>query len=110
MAAISVCPFNLQKFFFLGFLPPKSEQRISILKRYRNTESPIILMDTPYRMTRLLEEVLKVFGKKRQVFLAADLTLKKEEVLQDTIEVVYKNMKNKKKEFILIIDKPTQRI
>ena len=110
MAAISVCPFNLQKFFFLGFLPPKSEQRISILKRYRNTESPIILMDTPYRMTRLLEEVLKVFGKKQQVFLAADLTLKKEEVLQDTIEVVYKNMKNKKKEFILIIDKPTQRI
>lgn len=110
MAAISLCPFNLQKFLFLGFLPPKSEQRISLLKRYRSTDSPIILMDTPYRLTRLLEEIIKVFGKKQQVFLAADLTLEKEEIVRDTVEEVYKKVQNKKKEFILIIDKPTKRI
>ena len=46
----------------------------------------------------------------QQVFLAADLTLEKEEIVRDTVEEVYKKVQNKKKEFILIIDKPTKRI
>ena len=109
MAAISVCPFNLDRFHFAGFLPPKAEERERALQKLSNTATPLILMDTPYRMVRLLEDVTRVFGKKQRVFLACDLTLRSERLLLGEAEQILQQVQNQKAEFILVLDTPSRR-
>jgi len=108
VAAISVCPFDLKQFNFLGFLPPKTEQRKELLRQHTNSTQAIILMDTPYRMGKLLEEVANAFGKTRTIFLATDLTLPGEKVYLGTVQEVQQKTQNRKAEFILIIEKKSR--
>lgn len=109
MAALSLCPFDMDQFFFLGFLPPKTEQRGRILQRHATSAYPIVLMDTPYRLGKLLTEISAAFGKKQNIFLALDLTLPREGVLQGEVQEIAGQVQNRKAEFILVIDKPQRR-
>lgn len=109
ITAISVCKFDLRHFLFVGFLSPKSELRTTTLENYKKMNHPLILMDTPYRLTKTLEDVLAVFGKNQAICLACDLTLPSEMILHSTIEDTLKRFNGLKKEFILIIDKPLKR-
>jgi len=108
-AAISVCPFDLDQFLFLGFLPPKTDARERALSRHTSVDLPIILMDTPYRLSKLLAEVSQVFGRNQTVFLACDITLPNEALFLGTIQEVIGKVNNRKAEFILILDKPERR-
>lgn len=109
MTAISVCPFDLKQFLFLGFLPPKTEQRKMVLQRYRSSTNPIILMDTPYRLAKLLEEISSTFGKTQNIFLATDLTLPSERIYIGPVQDIQKEVGQRKAEFILIIEKSPRR-
>ena len=109
MSAISVCPFNLDEFYFAGFLPPKTEARQAVLRRLAGSNQPIILMDTPYRLGKLLDEVSAHFGKKQPIFLACDLTLPGEQLFLGEAQAVSRQVQNRKAEFILIIDRPRHR-
>lgn len=109
MAALSLCPFDMETFMFLGFLPPKTEQRSAVLQKHKISDSPIILMDTPYRLTKLLDEVSKTFGHQQQIFLALDLTLPSEAAYLGTVQDVAAQVQGRKAEFILILDRPQRR-
>ena len=109
MAALSLCPFDMETFTFLGFLPPKTEQRSAVLQKYKISDFPIILMDTPYRLTKLLDEVSKTFGHQQQIFLALDLTLPSEATYLGTVQDVAAQIQARKAEFILILDRPQRR-
>jgi 16S rRNA (cytidine1402-2'-O)-methyltransferase len=109
MTAISVCPFDLKQFHFLGFLPPKTEQRKMALGRHRNSPDALILMDTPYRLVKLLEEVSVAFGKNQNIFLATDLTMPSERIYIGPVQEVQKEVGQRKAEFILIIEKNQRR-
>lgn len=103
MAAISLSPLPLDEFFFAGFLPRKEEQRrdkFNILKRMNTS---IVLMDTPYRLGKLLEEVKENFGARKLITLAIDLTQKSESVIHGPVQEVIKKAGNRKGEFILIL-------
>lgn len=108
-AAISICPFDLDQFLFLGFLPPKTDARERALSRHTSVDLPIILMDTPYRMGKLLSEISQAFGKNQTIFLACDLTLPTEALYLGSVQDVLAQVKNRKAEFILILDKPERR-
>lgn len=109
MTAISICPLNLKNFFFGGFLPPKNDQRLKTLQKYSHMDCPIILMDTPYRLSKLLQEVSFVYGKKQSVFLACDLTLANELFLQGPIQEIINKVGNRKAEFILVVNNPRRK-
>ena len=109
MAALSLCPFDMETFTFLGFLPPKTEQRSAVLQKYKINDSPIILMDTPYRLGKLLDEISKVFSRQQQIFLACDLTLPSEAVYLGSVQDVIAEIQSRKAEFILILDRPQRR-
>jgi len=109
MAAISLCPFDMENFTFLGFLPPKTEQRSAVLQKYKLSDNQIILMDTPYRLGKLLDEVSTTFGRQQQIFLALDLTLPSEATYLGTVQDVAAQVKARKAEFILILDRPQRR-
>jgi 16S rRNA (cytidine1402-2'-O)-methyltransferase len=62
-------------------------------------------MDTPYRLQRLLEDVVKFFGKDISVSLAFQLTMKDEKFYRGNAESVLRiaEKQNLKGEFLLIL-------
>lgn len=103
MAAISLSPLPLDAFFFEGFLPRKAPEREDRLKFLKKLNTSIILMDTPYRLSKLLEEVRKTFGAKKLITLAVDVTMENEALFHGTVQDVIKEVGKRKGEFILII-------
>ena len=103
MATLSIMDFKLDRFLFAGFLPRESEQRKKELLRLKGLHMPIILMDTPYRLTKLLDEVGLVFGKGQQATLACDLTLSSENIFRGNIAEIHAQVNQRKAEFVLII-------
>ncbi len=103
MALLSVSPLPVDEFFFAGFLPRQSEIRQQKLKSLAKMSVPIILMDTPYRLGKLLAEVKSVYGKNRRATLALDLTLESEKILHGTLNEITAQIGNRKSEFMLII-------
>ena len=109
MAAISACPFDLDQFYFAGFLPSKTEQRAAVMARLATSSNAIILMDTPYRLSKVLAEVVNAFGRSQKIFLACDITLPTERFYLGEVQKVVDESQNRKAEFILVLDKPQRR-
>lgn len=106
--ALALSGLNHQQFFFQGFLPQKDPERSLALQRIWKTPQTQILMDTPYRRQRLLEE-LRDSGPKlprpRRVFLALELNGAREKLLRGSLdEVLHRSRDLEKQEFILILD------
>ncbi len=102
-AILSILDFKLEKFVFGGFLPRTPMQRSQELKRLRSLNMPIVLMDTPYRMVALLDEVARVFGKKQYITLACNLTTPDEKIYRGSVLDIRNNLKTRKAEFVLVI-------
>ena len=66
----------------------------------------IVLMDTPYRLQRLLTDVVNLLGKSIPVVLAYELTMKEEKYYRGSAEKVLNiaEKKNLKGEFVLIVN------
>ena len=103
MAAISISPIPLKEFHFAGFLPRKDEERLSKLRHLNALKVPVILMDTPYRLAKLLQEVESVFGRNRMATLALDVSLPGELILYATLAELRQRVQARKGEFILIL-------
>jgi 16S rRNA (cytidine1402-2'-O)-methyltransferase len=109
-AALSILDFEPKQFLFAGFLPRQPEERNRELKKLQAQKIAIVLMDTPYRMSTILQEVGKVFGQGQQVTLACNLTLPDETIYRGTIGAIHKQTVNRKAEFLLIIHPPSVKL
>ena len=103
MAALSILDFKIDQFVYGGFLSRVPEERRKELTRLRGLGMPVVLMDTPYRFTALLDDVEKVFGKGKRLTLGFDLTLESEMIVRGTPAEVKKAVGQRKGEFVLII-------
>lgn len=103
MAALSVCDFKIERFYYEGFLPRDSAQRKAALMGFQKTHEPIIIMETPYRLVALLDDVADVFGYQQDIILACDITLETETILRGQVSDVKKALATKKCEYVLII-------
>lgn len=103
MAALSVLDFKIEKFVYGGFLSRVPDLRRQELTRLRGLRMPVILMDTPYRLAALLDDVEKTFGKGQKLTLGFDLTLETETILRGTPAEVKKVIGPRKGEFILVL-------
>jgi 16S rRNA (cytidine1402-2'-O)-methyltransferase len=105
MTTLSVLDFNLRRFIFYGFLPREPEIRRRELQRLLGLGISIVLMDTPYRMGALLDDVIRVFGKGQQIILACDLTLSGEIIYRGNVGEIRNRIGAKKAEFVLVINR-----
>jgi len=98
--------FNLDKFYYAGWLSPKSDIRKKELLRLKSIKELIVLMETPYRLKAILTDVSKVFGASSQIVVAFDLTLPTEKFFRGTVSDILKivESKNLKGEFVLLIN------
>ena len=99
---ISLTGQRLDQFDFVGFLPRESSQRMNKLKELKKKTKAFIVMDTPYRLTKTLQETSETF-KGSQAVLGLNLTQEDEQVLNGKIETVAQKAPKAKKEFLLLI-------
>lgn len=102
MATLSILELPLPRFYFAGFLPRQTNERLAMLEYLHKMHIPIVLMDTPYRMDAVLKDVIKTFGSGKKAVLACDLTLPGEIIYRGNLGEIYKRAGGKKAEFILV--------
>jgi 16S rRNA (cytidine1402-2'-O)-methyltransferase len=101
--ALALSGFPHHRFTFSGFVPVKDPERNEWMRSELKRPETLIWMETPYRLTKLLEE-LGGQNSKREVFLAMDLGSSEEKLLRGSVEYLRKNIPpGYKCEFVLII-------
>jgi 16S rRNA (cytidine1402-2'-O)-methyltransferase len=104
IAALTASGLATDEFHFIGFLPHKSGQRRKQLERLRNFSGTLALYESPYRIEKLLVELVEIFPE-RHIVLARELTKKFEEFPRGTpgelLEVLRK--RSIKGEFVVLI-------
>ena len=103
MAALSVLDFKLDRFIYAGFLPRDKEERRRALKYLRTLRIPIIIMDAPYRLVSVLDDIGAMFGDGAKITLAVDLTMPGEAILRGPLGEVSRRVGQRKGEFVLIV-------
>lgn len=104
-AAIMCLPFNFKEFYYAGLLPRDNKERERKLLYLKKLNVPVIILDTPYRLSKVLNAVKKIYSKDREIALCLDLTTENEEIVIDKISnICSKYEDNKKREFVLIIN------
>lgn len=102
MTFLSVCGVRLGEFYFRGFLPAKSEERVKALSALKTFSMPVVLMDTPYRLGRTLQDLVEHFPSRR-VVLGLNLTQDGEQVLDGKPAQLLRQVGDIKAEFILVV-------
>jgi 16S rRNA (cytidine1402-2'-O)-methyltransferase len=105
MTLLSLVAEQVTQFYFAGFLPADNEQRQSRWKQLLTMHSPLVLMDTPYRLHKLLGELESRIGERR-ILLGLNLTQEQEVILEGSAQDLLKALKNRgieKAEFILLV-------
>jgi len=106
--ALALSGFSHKKFWFEGFLPLDGNERQKSIKNLFLMKSTSIFMDTPYRLKRVLEELIEQSGgSKKQVFLAMDLNSNSEELKRGSPKEILSQLLSSesplKREFVIVI-------
>lgn len=83
VAGLTASGLDTDEFHFAGFLPHKSGQRRRRLEQLRGITGTLVLYESPYRVEKLLGELVDLMPD-RQVVLARELTKKFEEFRRGT--------------------------
>jgi 16S rRNA (cytidine1402-2'-O)-methyltransferase len=111
LASIVLSGFDISRFYYLGFLSPKAEIRISELEKLKHLDKVIALMDAPYRLKAVLNDIDKVF-QERKIFVAFDITMIEERKFRGSAREILDEIgeNNLKGEFVIIIDKFKEKV
>lgn len=101
--AISLSGFSHTRFLFSGFVPVKEPERAEWIKNELKRSETQVWMETPYRLKKLLEDLVKS-GTKRDIFLGMDLGSPTEQLLRGQASQIIKDLGDgEKREFVLIV-------
>jgi 16S rRNA (cytidine1402-2'-O)-methyltransferase len=83
-AAAGACGFDVDAFFFAGFLPRKPGKRRKHLATLARLDVTLFFYESPHRVEATLEDMLGVLGDRRMT-LCRELTKIHEEVVRTTV-------------------------
>jgi 16S rRNA (cytidine1402-2'-O)-methyltransferase len=93
----------VHSFTFRGFPPHKSGQRRHFLEADKDSPYTLIYYESPFRVRRLLEDALAVFGDRRAA-VAKELTKIHESVRRGELAELLANIEeNPKGEYVVLI-------
>lgn len=98
---LSISGINTDEFYFLGFLPHKKGRKTKI-ESLKNINIPIVIYESPYRIEKLLKQILEYLGD-REIIIGRELTKKFEEIIRGKVSEVLEKEFKTKGEFTLII-------
>ena len=102
MTFLSLTGRRLDQFLFRGFLPANNEKRSRAWNDLKKDRWPIILMDTPYRLAKTVEEACKVFPN-AEFILGYRLTFEDQKIIRGKASQVQQAIQGLKGEFLLLI-------
>jgi 16S rRNA (cytidine1402-2'-O)-methyltransferase len=104
VAALTCSGLPGDEFHFVGFLPHKSGQRRRQLEALGSVPGTLILYESPYRIVKLLAELVDLYPERR-VVLARELTKKFEELRAGSPRQLLEEMQNRpiKGEFVVLL-------
>jgi 16S rRNA (cytidine1402-2'-O)-methyltransferase len=101
--ALALSGFSHGSFVFSGFVPVKEPERSDWIKKELKRPETLIWMDTPYRLKKLLGDLVKL-NPDRDIFLGCDLGGKEEFLIRGNVPAVLKGIGEKeKREFVMVI-------
>lgn len=105
LPALIVSGFSLDQFLYYGWLSPKKDRRRAELRSLLAERRTIVLMDTPYRLGSLLNDLAETFGE-RGMCIAYNLTMPDEKIYHGTAQSLARllGQKEVKGEFVVIIE------
>ena len=106
LSALVGSGYHFDKFYYYGWLSPKKDIRQSQLQKLRSVNELIVIMETPYRLLQLLQDVEKIFGKEQNIVVAFKLTQDGEKYYRGKIAKILSqfSVQKVKGEFVLLID------
>lgn len=102
MTLLSLNGTDVREFVFRGFLPAERDERTQALNELKREGRAVVLMDTPYRLGRLLSELAEAFGD-RKALIGLNLTQETERVIEAPLSKLAKDLEGQKAEFILLL-------
>ncbi len=108
ISALISSGLSTSSFVFEGYAPKKKGQLETFLKNLQYEMRTIILFESPKRIERLVQMIVKILGPKRKVSLVKELTKKFERVITDEAikihELIKKDETLKKGEMVVVIE------
>ena len=108
ISALISSGLSTSSFVFEGYAPKKKGQLETFFKNLKYEMKTIILFESPKRIERLVQMIVKILGPKRRVSLAKELTKKFERVITDEAKKIYELIKKdetlKKGEMVIVIE------
>lgn len=86
LSALIASGLKTDRFIFIGFLPREKKQSDRILATLTREVGTLIFYESPYRIKNTLQRFATVFGCKRQMTIARELTKRYEHFIRGTIE------------------------
>ena len=74
LAALSISGLPTDRFVFAGFLPAKSEARLSMLRELARESRTVILYESTHRIVDSVAAIAEILGGARRMCLARELT------------------------------------
>lgn len=95
---------NPKQFEMLGFPPRDKEQRIKFFETLKSKTSSLFIMDTPYRLQKVIEE-LATHTPSRTCVLGIELTTAHEKIMRGKPKEILKKLQglDKKQNFIVYV-------
>ena len=92
------------RFVFLGFLPHKKGRQTAI-KQLADEERTMVIYESPYRLVKLLEELITVLGEERQVSVSREISKLHAETARGTLSEVHGHFASKevKGEIVVVL-------
>ena len=94
VAALAAAGLPVDKFRFLGFLPPKKGARQKALEEVKNSSKTLVFYEAPHRALETLGDVRKILGDP-PVVVAREVTKLYEEFLRGSASEVIERLKKK---------------
>ena len=88
VAALSVNGFNVNRFCFEGFLPPRPAARLARLHELASRPCASAVYEAKHRMEALLADVLATFGADRKIIIARELTKRHEQIVCGDVQTL----------------------
>jgi len=108
ISALISSGLSTSSFVFEGYAPKKKGQLETFLKNLQYEMKTIILFESPRRIERLVQMIVKILGPKKKISLAKELTKKFERVITDEAKEIHELIKKdetlKKGEMVIVIE------
>ena len=102
---LSMCPFPIESFLFLGFPPRRQANLLEFLKQYGVLPVPLVLFESPRRLRNLLKQLTDTYPD-RSIFLGREMTKIHEETFHGKSSDALAYFTEPKGEFTLVLARP----